>query len=110
MCLPYSRSGLGEMLRVHPLAARELLTAARWCDRERPGSGSQLRNAVRHTFRRVATAPRQGSPYLHGTRRFLVHRFPYSTVYITLESSGHIVAVAHHKRRPGYWRKRLKGI
>jgi hypothetical protein len=54
-------------------------------------------------------APEQGSPYLYGTRRFILLRFPYSTVYLSLEV-GHIVAVAHQSRRPGYWRKRLRSI
>lgn len=54
-------------------------------------------------------APEQGSPYLHGTCRFVLLRFHYSTVYVNLEA-GHIVAVAHHKRKPGYWHKRLRSI
>lgn len=97
-------------VRLHPLALRELGMAAKRCDRDQPGSGSRLLSAVDRTIVRVATAPRQGSPYLHGTRRFIVHRFPYSTVYVALDPLSHVVAVAHHKRRPGYWRRRLKDI
>lgn len=97
-------------IRLHPLALREILTAARRLDRDRPGSGPRLLSAVDATILRVATTPRQGNPYLHGTRRFLVHRFPYSTVYVARDPSSHVVAVAHHKRRPGYWRRRLKDV
>ena len=97
-------------VRLHPLAVRELVTAVERCDRERPGSGSRLRGEARHSFRRVATAPKQGSPYLHGTRRFILHRFPYSRVYLALDPLSHVVAVAHHKRRPGYWRRRLQDV
>jgi toxin ParE1/3/4 len=97
-------------VRFHRLALRELFAAAKWCDRERPGSGSRLLSEVDGTIIRIGTAPQQGSPYLHGTRRFVLKRVPYSTIYVALDRLGHIVAVAHQKRRPGYWRRRLKDI
>ena len=97
-------------VRVHPLAWRELEAAARWCDRERPGAGRQLEHDARYTFFRVATAPLQGSAYFFGTRRFILRRFPYSTVYVALDVYGHVLAVAHHRRRPGYWRRRLRDL
>lgn len=80
------------------------------CDRDQPGSGSRLLNAVDYTIERVGTVPQQGSPHLHGTRRFIVGRFPYSTVYVTRVVANHVIAVAHHKRRPGYWRRRLRDV
>lgn len=96
--------------RVHPLAWRELDRAAKRCERERPGSAKRLKDEARRTFLRVATAPLQGSPYLFGTRRFVLTRFPYSTVYVALDEHGHVIAVPHHKRRPGYWRRRLRDV
>lgn len=40
-------------------------------------------------------------------RRALLHRFPFSLIY-SVESDGIlIVAVAHQRRRPDYWRNRL---
>lgn len=65
------------------------------CGRSAPGSLPPL-NRVARTF--------------YGTRRFILNRFPFSTMYLTLDATGHIVAVAHHSRKPGYWRKRLKDI
>jgi hypothetical protein len=42
-------------------------------------------------------------------RRALVGpRFPYSVVYLEDEDEIWVLAVAHAKRRPGYWRGRLK--
>lgn len=95
---------------VHPLAWRDLETAVKRIDRERPGFGVRLKNEARAAFIRAAMAPRQGSPYLFGTRRFILKRFPYSTVYVEMDEYGHVVAVAHHRRRPGYWRRRLKDV
>jgi toxin ParE1/3/4 len=96
-------------LEFHPAASRELTAAVEHADREWPGRGGRLRAEVDHTLDRIAEAPEQGSPYLHGTRRFVLLHFQYSTVYVNLEV-GYIIAVAHHKRRPGYWRKRLRSI
>jgi toxin ParE1/3/4 len=97
-------------VRMHAAARRELLDASDWYDERTPGAGRRLKAEVREIGTRIATAPEQGSPHLYGTRRFILNRFPFSTVYLTLDATGHIVAVAHHSRKPGYWRKRLKDI
>jgi hypothetical protein len=45
----------------------------------------------------------------HGrcARRYVVPRFPFSSVYRMREDEVEIIAVAHGRRRPGYWRSRL---
>lgn len=43
-----------------------------------------------------------------GARRCVLRRFPYSLIYMIEESGIRIWAVAHHKRRPGYWLNRLR--
>jgi hypothetical protein len=40
-------------------------------------------------------------------RRYLLHKFPYSLIYTIEHDHIHIFAVAHNKRKPGYWRKRI---
>jgi hypothetical protein len=45
--------------------------------------------------------------YILGTRRFVLPRFPYSLVYKTDGPHSLIVAIAHAKRKPGYWTSRL---
>ena len=45
--------------------------------------------------------------YVLGTRRFILNRFPYSLVYKTDGTCSLVVAIAHAKRKPGYWRSRL---
>jgi toxin ParE1/3/4 len=41
-----------------------------------------------------------------GTRKARLHRFPYTIYYVELDDSLWIAAVAHQKRRPGYWSDR----
>jgi len=38
----------------------------------------------------------------------VLRKFPYSMFYIVEREVVVIVAVAHHKRRPGYWILRLR--
>jgi hypothetical protein len=42
-----------------------------------------------------------------GVRRLLVDRFPYALVFVESETEIRVLAVAHTRRRPGYWRSRL---
>jgi plasmid stabilization system protein ParE len=76
-------------------AARSTVAAARFID------------AVDAAVRRIGRAP-DAMPKLIGKyRRVRVNRFPHSLVYyIRDEHDVRIVAVAHARRRPGYWRRR----
>jgi hypothetical protein len=37
----------------------------------------------------------------------VMHRFPFSIVHLDDDDEVSIVAVAHNKRKPGYWKTRL---
>jgi hypothetical protein len=45
--------------------------------------------------------------YLYGAQRVVLIRYPFCIVYRVLLDEIQIVAVAHAKRRPGYWTERL---
>jgi toxin ParE1/3/4 len=54
----------------------------------------------------VAEGPKRW-PRIYGPfRRYLLHRFPFSAVYIERGDFIEIIAVAHHRRKPGYWIER----
>ena len=52
---------------------------------------------------RVEEAPRQWPPYLTDTRRYLLRRFPFFVAFRESEDRVQVLAVAHARRRPGYW-------
>jgi plasmid stabilization system protein ParE len=54
----------------------------------------------------VGETPHRWPPYLHGTHRLHLRRFPYWIVYRIESDHVLIVAVAHDRRRPDYWRAR----
>lgn len=61
-------------------------------------------------FRRVAQAicerPGLGHAVGRRARAFGLRRFPFDVVYRADADAVTIVAVAHHRRDPAYWRKR----
>lgn len=92
-------------------AAREEFAAAvQWYEEQRPGLGAEFYDAVVETTDRIETHPDIGTPASpdQRTRRVLVQRFPYQVVYRLLPDEIVIIAIAHLKRRPGYWKKRTQ--
>lgn len=61
---------------------------------------------IEHAFRRIRANPNIGEQIGRGERRLLVRRYPYKVIYRILADRIVVVAVAHHKRRDGYWKRR----
>ena len=101
-------------LVVLPEAAAELNAAADWYEARRPGLGLELVNAVDHIHAAIETGARgvtSSSRTLGtGAENLPVARFPYWVVFILRGENAVVVAYAHEKRRPGYWRRRARTI
>jgi toxin ParE1/3/4 len=66
---------------------------------------------VREVDRAVALIVSSPTIWPHfeaGTRRYVLRKFPYSIFYREIPVGIEVVAVAHHKRRPRYWIRRLR--
>jgi plasmid stabilization system protein ParE len=90
----------------HPLAADEAEAAERWYRERNEITSGRLQRELDRAIERISEQPEAGSPYLSGTRRVLLRRFPFFVVYRVRGDNVQIVAVAHARRRPGYWRAR----
>ena len=90
----------------HPEADAEFEEAALFYETRMIGLGKFFATEVERTIALVREFPEAGSPMGRQLRRVLVARFPYSVVYRYDAGSIVIVAVAHQRRRPGYWRQR----
>ena len=95
-----------------PEARDELAAAKAWYDDERPGLGADLLAEVDATIERILRWPDLPPRLLvAGTtrhvRRAPLRRFPFAIVYAVVGDTLWVVAVAHARRRPGYWRDRL---
>ncbi|HEV2855505.1 MAG TPA: type II toxin-antitoxin system RelE/ParE family toxin [Thermoanaerobaculia bacterium] len=94
----------------HSGAELDLLSAAAYYENQRSGLGRELRQEIEAAVARIRENPRQFAPHtVPDTRRCLVHRFPYTIFFTELEDSLWLIAIAHHKRRPGYWSHRRPG-
>jgi toxin ParE1/3/4 len=41
-------------------------------------------------------------------KRCILKKLPYSIIYTETEDEIRVIAFPHHKRRPGYWKQRLR--
>ena len=89
-------------------ASDELAAAVRWYENQRPGLGAHFYDSVAEATDVILAHPEAGSSVSADglTRRVLVPGFPYQVVYRIRLDEIVIVAVAHLKRRPAYWRGR----
>ncbi|HEY0142128.1 MAG TPA: type II toxin-antitoxin system RelE/ParE family toxin [Thermoanaerobaculia bacterium] len=89
-------------------AAAEIEEDRAWyLERSESAEAGFLRD-LDHAIQQVTDAPAQWPRYLAGTRRYVFPTYPYSLVYFVEDEVINVVAVAHDKKRPGYWRKRLR--
>jgi len=91
----------------HPEAEEEFIEAAAYYERNVPGLGERFGSEVRRTIERLLEYPELGSPIDADLRRLMLTRFPYSLIYSFTSDLLRVVAVAHARRRPGYWRPRV---
>jgi hypothetical protein len=100
-------------VRFAPEVADELAEAVLWYDTRRHGLGSELLDEVEATLPLIGRRPRS-FPWLQGMdpgleiRRALLVRFPYALVFLVKDEEVRVLAVAHAKRRPGYWLSRVR--
>jgi plasmid stabilization system protein ParE len=94
-------------VRVLPQAEAELLHEVEFYSNARTGSGIRFQAAVEASIERLARHPLGGAPSPNGTRSVLVKGFPFSIVYRVDDAAILVVAIAAHRRRPGYWLPRI---
>ncbi|MBZ5655599.1 MAG: type II toxin-antitoxin system RelE/ParE family toxin [Acidobacteriia bacterium] len=96
-----------KQFRFHPEARQDFRDAIGWYSSRSPTAAKEFRKTVSDVIRHLVQAPWRWPKYCHGTRRFVLHRFPFSIIYLDDPDMLSIVALAHNKRKPGYWKQRL---
>jgi toxin ParE1/3/4 len=99
-------------LQIHPSADAEVDEVAAWYDAQTSGVGNDFIVAASAAMRSAVRRPRIGSPVSIESeggevRRVRVVGFPYQVVYAVLPDHVTVLAVAHNRRRPGYWASRV---
>ncbi len=93
-------------VRLHEDAEPELNDAADYYDRESPSLGSAFLDEVESGFDRIRAYPDAAAEVAGGIRKLVLARFPYALVYEIRDDVIRILAVAHQRKRPYYWRGR----
>jgi len=87
--------------RVELLAARDVYEG------ERSGLGQEFVDEIEEVIARVVAGPLQFPQVRRSrARRAFGTRFPYQIVFFAFPERIRVIAVAHQKQRPHYWRRR----
>ena len=95
------------LFTIHPAAADEAEQAVRWYRQRSIRAARDFREEIDRAINNIVDTPGRWPSGLYGTRGFLLHRFPFMLIYRELPSTIQVLAVAHSRRRPGYWKGRL---
>lgn len=89
-------------------AQAELEEAFDFYEGRRPGFGDELTADFESAVAEILQNPAIGRRLAGDVRRWSLHQFPYALIYQIRPNFILIVAVAHFRRKPDYWRNRLR--
>jgi len=90
-------------VRLHPLAEQELHAALRWYEERNELVAQILVIEFEAALDLITESPARWPRISRRCRRFVLGRFPFSIVYMLRGGCIEVIALAHHRRRPGYW-------
>jgi len=91
-----------------PDARAEFLAAVQYYEECHSGLGRRFRTAVEMELGGIETMPFRYRVLHAPFRRCLVQKFPYAIIFVIEPGFILVVAVAHAKRKPGYWHERAR--
>jgi len=92
--------------RFLPEAESELGEAVQFYELSEAGLGSAFALEVERTVDRICAFPESGIRFSASSRGRITANFPFWVIYLAEAAEITIIAVAHQRRKPGYWRKR----
>lgn len=98
-------------LRIHAEAEDEIEAARAYVEKQRPGWGAKLLQNLEEVLRSIETNPSQWTlletaPDGTSFRRVRLRRFRYNLIFEELDASVIVLAFAHSRRKPHYWKAR----
>ncbi len=90
----------------HPDAIQEAREARLWYQARSDVAAAAFMAELDHAIASITEAPDRWPVLANGRRRFVLQRFPFVIWYRIREHDLRISAIAHARRRPGYWKSR----
>jgi len=90
-----------------PKALDELTGITRYYEVARPGLGNEFSDELDTQILLCCENPEMGSKIKGSYRRLVLQRFPFNIIYRLSNEELQIIAVAHQRCKPGYWKTRL---
>lgn len=90
----------------HAAAAVDYEDAYAWYYGRSEQAAEAFEEAIAQALQKIRQQPEQGLPFGRLHRCIMVKRFPYHIVYRIDRDPILVVAVAHGRRRPRYWKNR----
>jgi plasmid stabilization system protein ParE len=94
-------------VQIHPAALEEAEAAIDWYAQRSRRAAEAFLTELRRAIERLSTDPEQFPEFEFGTRRMALRKFPYLLVFRETGDGVEVIAVAHARRRPGYWKSRV---
>jgi len=89
-------------------AEQELLEAILWYESKEAGLGYRFRQEIGHVLTRIIEDPLLWRERSGGYRRVNCPVFPYYIPYFIRKNKIIVIAIAHCRRKPGYWKSRTE--
>ena|SRR5712692_2197923 len=96
----------GKPVEFHPEALAEAEATLAWYQARSPRAAEAFVNELEHAIEAISEAPRRWPVFEESHRRFPLRRFPFFVVYREKTRLIEVLAVAHGRHWPGYWRPR----
>jgi plasmid stabilization system protein ParE len=93
-------------LIIESAALAEAAEACQWCAERSLQGADAFERAVEEAFEQILAAPLRWPIVWSQTHRYVMRQFPYVIAYLVEEKVVVVLAIAHAKRRPGYWAER----
>ena len=91
----------------HEAASLEFEAAFVWYLERSERAAVRFAREVERAVQSIADFPERFPADVRGARRYLLQGFPFVVVYRERSSAIQVIAVAHGRRRPNYWKTRV---
>jgi plasmid stabilization system protein ParE len=91
---------------LHPEAVEEAEAAIIWYANRSKRAAQRFVGELEAAIAAITESPDRWPEFDCGTRRVILRCFPYLVIYRVQPDRVEILAVAHGRRRPSYWRGR----